>query len=111
MRTKEPKGFTLIELVVTILLLAILAVFVAPKFLTQSSYSAYTLQDEFMAELRKAQMMALNNTDRCYRVSVTGAGYQTLHYAERNNSNLCQGTLHRTDELQSLPNGTSRSMK
>ncbi|WP_037471722.1 type II secretion system protein [Shewanella waksmanii] len=71
-------GFTLVELVTTIILIAILAVTVLPRLFTTSNYSAFTLRDEFIAELRKVQLMAMNNQDRCYRINVDDSQYQTL---------------------------------
>ncbi|GGI87832.1 MSHA biogenesis protein MshC [Shewanella gelidii] len=100
-------GFTLVELVVIIIIIAILAVTALPRLFTQSSYSAYTLQDEIIAELRKTQLMALNNTDRCFRMQVSASGYQMIHFAGRNASNLCQGVVHKTGQIQSLPSNTS----
>jgi len=70
------KGFTLVELVTTIILIAILSVVVLPRLMTSSSYSAFTLRDEFVSELRKAQLLAMNNRDLCYRISVDTSGYQ-----------------------------------
>lgn len=99
-------GFTLVELVTIIILVGVLSVVALPRLFSQSGYSAYTLQDEFISELRKAQLMALNNSDRCYRIAVTGSGYQTLHFAGRT-SGSCSGTLERTEALQDFKSGAS----
>lgn len=69
-------GFTLVELVVTILLLAILSVVVLPKFIGAGSFSAYALRQQFISELRRVQMLAVNNPDRCYRLVVNDTGYR-----------------------------------
>ncbi|ACA88659.1 pilus assembly FimT family protein [Shewanella woodyi] len=74
-------GFTLVELVTTIILIAILSVVVLPRMLTNSSYSAFTLRDEFISELRKAQLLAMNNQGRCYRVAVDPQGYQLQRFS------------------------------
>lgn len=79
-------GFTLVELVTTIILIAILSVTVLPRLFTQSSYSAFSLRNEFMAELRQVQQRALNNTDRCYRIAVSSVGYQVSQFATRDNT-------------------------
>ena len=84
-------GFTLVELVTTIILISILAVTVLPRLFTQSSYSAYSLRNEFIAELRQVQQKALNNTDRCFRVTVSGTGYQVSQFSSRNGA-VCSGT-------------------
>lgn len=83
-------GFTLVELVTTIILLGILAVTVLPRLFSQSSYSAFSLRNEFMAELRHVQQKALNNTDRCYRVAVSATGYQVSQFASRDTAG-CTG--------------------
>ncbi|AVI66340.1 MSHA biogenesis protein MshC [Shewanella sp. WE21] len=84
-------GFTLVELVTTIILISILAVVVLPRLFTQSSYSAYSLRNEFISELRQVQQKALNNTDRCFRVTVSGTGYQVSQFSTRNGA-VCSGT-------------------
>ncbi|KFZ37823.1 hypothetical protein HR45_08175 [Shewanella mangrovi] len=76
---KHILAFTLIELVVTIMLLAILSVVVLPRFFGASSYSAFALRQEIIAELRRDQMLAFNNPDRCFRLHVDAAGYQLSH--------------------------------
>jgi MSHA pilin protein MshC len=84
-------GFTLVELVTTIILISILAVVVLPRLFTQSSYSAYSLRNEFISELRQVQQKALNNTDRCFRVTVSATGYQVSQFSARNGA-VCSGT-------------------
>lgn len=83
-------GFTLVELVTTVILIGILSVTVLPRLFTQSSYSAFSLRNEFMAELRQVQQRALNNTDRCYRIAVSSVGYQVSQFATRDNTG-CTG--------------------
>ncbi|MCL1094156.1 pilus assembly FimT family protein [Shewanella kaireitica] len=99
-------GFTLVELVTTIILIAILSVVVIPRLFTTSSYSAFTLREEFIAELRKVQIMAMNNQDRCYRLSVTSTQYQVSRYNGRFNEG-CSGTPARTDAAQTFQGGAS----
>lgn len=100
------RGFTLVELVTTIILIAILSVVVMPRLFNTSSYSAFTLREEFIAELRKVQFMAMNNQDRCYRLSVTPTQYQVSRYNGRYNDS-CSGTLVRTDAAQTLQGDAS----
>ncbi|MBV7317387.1 Tfp pilus assembly protein FimT/FimU [Shewanella sp. NIFS-20-20] len=97
----KTQGFTLIELVVTIMLISILSVTVLPRLLSTDSVSAYTVRDELVAELRKVQLMALNNSDRCYRVAISPLGYQVLHY-----SDACGGTLARSESVQAFERDT-----
>ena len=93
-------GFTLVELVTTIILISILAVVVLPRLFTQSSYSAYSLRNEFISELRQVQQKALNNTDRCFRVTVFGTGYQVSQFSARNGA-ACSGTALSPNPLYS----------
>ncbi|MEN8616763.1 type II secretion system protein [Shewanella baltica] len=93
-------GFTLVESVTTIILISILAVVVLPRLFTQSSYSAYSLRNEFISELRQVQQKALNNTDRCFRVNVSGTGYQVSQFSARNGA-VCSGTALSPNPLYS----------
>ncbi|MCF1427245.1 MAG: type II secretion system GspH family protein [Shewanella sp.] len=102
-------GFSLVELVVTILLIAILSATALPRFMPSSSVSGYTMRDEVIGELRRTQLMAMNNADRCYRLNFTSGGYQLIHYAGRS-GNLCTGTVEYSDKLQALPSDTSLSL-
>ncbi|WP_076412512.1 Tfp pilus assembly protein FimT/FimU [Shewanella sp. UCD-KL12] len=95
-------GFTLVELVTTIMLIAILSVVILPRLMTNSSYSAFTLRDEFISELRKAQLMAMNNQDRCYRVDIDSDGYQLRRF----DNNNCSGAS-RTEAKQDFAGGAS----
>ena len=104
-RAQRHAGFTLVELVTTMILIAILAVVVIPRLFTSSSYSAFTLQDEFISELRKVQIMAMNNQDRCYRLSVTDSNYQVSRF-----NGGCSGTPVRTDALQAFQGGASLAL-
>lgn len=89
--SQRQAGFTLVELVTTIILISILAVVVLPRLFSTSSYSAYSLRNEFMAELRQVQQKAMNNTDMCYRLSVTPNAYQLQRFSRGIGIN-CTGT-------------------
>ncbi|WP_181159890.1 MULTISPECIES: prepilin-type N-terminal cleavage/methylation domain-containing protein [unclassified Shewanella] len=104
-------GFTLVELVTTIILISILAVTVLPRLFTQSSYSAYSLRNEFIAELRQVQQKALNNTDRCYRLAVSSSGYQASQFAGRSSTG-CTGAAISPDPLyvQAFEGGASLAL-
>ncbi|WP_133405669.1 prepilin-type N-terminal cleavage/methylation domain-containing protein [Parashewanella tropica] len=82
------RGFTLIELIATMVLIGILAVSVAPKFFGPSSYSAYAVRSELISYLRNTQLRAMNNTDQCFRFSATSQGYQAL-VADKNSNGSC----------------------
>ena len=98
-------GFSLIELITTILLIGIIAVSVLPRFIGSSTYSAHSLRSEFISELRLIQLKALNNVDRCFRVDVSAAGFQLKHFT-RGVGNTC-ANLVRTESLQAFEGGAS----
>jgi len=68
------KGFTLIELVVVVLLVAILAATVLPKFLSSNGFEEYTYQAEVITKLRSIQLRAMQQTNNseCHTVLVVG---------------------------------------
>ena len=55
----EFKGFTLVELVLTLVLVGILSVSAIGLFATSDSYTARTVADRFLAQARFAQQVAL----------------------------------------------------
>ncbi|MBW8182822.1 type II secretion system protein [Shewanella nanhaiensis] len=103
---RRETGFTLVELVTTIILIAILSVVVLPRMLTNSSYSAFTLRDEFISELRKAQLLAMNNQGRCYRVAVDSQGYQLQRFGDL----TCTTTTSPTESKRHFEGGARLSL-
>lgn len=71
-RTKY-NGFTIIELIVVIIMLAIMATTVMPKFFTSTGFQEYTYQAEVIAKLRSIQLRAMQqtNSSECHSVVVT----------------------------------------
>ncbi|MGZ9899626.1 type II secretion system protein [Shewanella gaetbuli] len=106
--SSKPNGFSLVELVTTIILIGIMAAVVLPRFFSQSSYSAYTVRNEFISELRQAQLRALNNTDRCFEINVTPSGYQLRQYADR--SGTACSSLIRSEALQGFSGDATVSL-
>lgn len=96
-------GFTLVELVTTIILIGILAVTVLPRLLSSSSYSAFTLRNEFISELRYVQLKAIQNTDQCYQLDVNTSGY-TLRYFNDRVGNSCSNQF-RAEQPQTFSGG------
>lgn len=64
MRRMQQKGFTLIELVMVLVLIGIIAVFVAPKLGDVTSTKAAALKDKLRADLRYAQNLAMTKNRR-----------------------------------------------
>ena len=56
-------GFTLIELIVVIILIAIMAATVVPKILTSKDFEEYTYRDELITKLRAIQLRAMQQTN------------------------------------------------
>ncbi|WP_137224775.1 Tfp pilus assembly protein FimT/FimU [Shewanella sp. MEBiC00475] len=96
-------GFTLVELVTTMIVIGIIAVAVLPRLLSDSSYSAYTLRNEFISELRQVQLTAMQNTDQCYQIDVDNAGY-TLRYFSDRSGNSCSN-IFREEQPQTFSGG------
>lgn len=63
-------GFTLVELVAVIVLIGILAVTLAPRYLGKGGFAEYAVRDQIIAGARMAQQRAMYNHDRCYRLEV-----------------------------------------
>lgn len=59
MATHGPRGFTLIELIVIMIVLGILAVTILPRFADRSSFESRGFRDETVAILRYAQKSAV----------------------------------------------------
>ncbi len=57
----QEKGFTLVELVMTVVILGILAVMVLPRFSNSSVFQSDAFQSEVMAALRYAQKSAVSH--------------------------------------------------
>jgi MSHA pilin protein MshC len=69
---KQNTGFTLIELVIVIVILAILSVTVAPKFFSSNGFSEYAYRTDVIAKLRLIQTRAMQQAnDNCHQVMIT----------------------------------------
>ncbi|WP_350431969.1 type II secretion system protein [Shewanella sp. H8] len=102
-------GFTLVELVTTMILIGIIAVAVLPRLMSDSSYSAYTLRNEFISELRQVQLKAMQNTDQCYQLDVNASGYTLRYFNDRivtSSNNSCSNPF-RTEQPQTFSGGTN----
>lgn len=69
-------GFTMIELIVVIIMLAIMAISIAPKFLNSTGFQEYTYRDDVINTLRAIQLRAMQQTGSsgCNLVLVTTKG-------------------------------------
>lgn len=70
---RNQQGFSLIELVVVIGLLATLSVVVAPRFTDKQGFSEYAMQKRLINALRNLQLKSMYDTrsDYCHRMMFT----------------------------------------
>ena len=79
-------GFTLYELIITMLIIGALVVFAFPRFSGSAGYDEYAYQARLISTLRHMQIRALNDTrqDYCFQVNFDNAsdafGPPTLKY-------------------------------
>lgn len=79
-RSIRRNGFTLIELIMVLVLLGILAIFIAPKFSDPSVFTARGFHDETLAILRYAQKTAIAQR-RAVCVDFAAAGVSLRMFA------------------------------
>ena len=70
---KKSEGFTIIELIVVIVIIAIMSTTVIPKFFTSTGFQEYTYQAEVITKLRLIQLRAMQQTNisECHTVLIT----------------------------------------
>lgn len=87
-KLKKLQGFTLIELILTMLIISALAVYAYPRFFDKSGYSEFTLQARLISALRHMQQRAMQDTRAgfCYQInldtSTPAFGPPKLDYSE-----------------------------
>jgi len=71
------RGFSLVELVAVMVLISILAVFIAPKMTGTSGVDEYIVRDQLISAIRFAQQHAMFDqaNGHCYRVNITANNY------------------------------------
>jgi len=72
LRVRKNSGFTLIELIVVIIMIAIMAATIVPKLLSSKGFEEYTYRDELIVKLRAIQLRTMQQTDvsECQEVKV-----------------------------------------
>ncbi|MFT5760677.1 MAG: MSHA pilin protein MshC [Alteromonadaceae bacterium] len=86
-------GFTLIELVVTIILIGIMAATVVPRFFTSEGFGEYTYRDELIIKLRAIQLRSMQQTNdvACQIIRVNTSEVGLL--ATQIGTNTCDSVL------------------
>ncbi|WP_462157092.1 type II secretion system protein [Pseudoalteromonas sp. GB56] len=67
------RGFTLVELIITMVLIGVLAVTVVPRFIGSATEDAYMLRDRTIAMMRAIQLESMHNVNssNCVKISST----------------------------------------
>lgn len=92
-------GFTMIELIVTLVLLGILGVLVLSRFLQANSFDALEARDAVIATARGAQQNALGRDGVSFRIGQAGSNWQILAYADAGLVELRQVSLPMEDVI------------
>ncbi|OKY24858.1 MULTISPECIES: type II secretion system protein [Thalassotalea] len=97
------QGFTTIEMVVTIIILAIVAVTIVPKWFTSNGYEEMTYQDEIITTLRAVQMRAMQQAtdEHCHTVKVQAKTIGLLA-TDLSTSNNCHASNWQDDARYDL---------
>jgi MSHA pilin protein MshC len=93
-RYKLNKGFTLIELVITIIVVGILSAVVVPSMIAVTQHDATTAADELRRNISHVQLIAISQSQRL-RLSVNAAG--TNYTVLSCNNTACTSTTAVTD--------------
>lgn len=114
-RRVQRTGFTLVELVVTLVIVGALAAVSAPRFFSKQTFENAGFFNETLAAMRYAQKLAVS-TGCSVRVTITAGGYSLLRSAAPGSCNTAPFTAAVTDPsdptrafARSAPAGTTLS--
>ncbi|WP_333005418.1 prepilin-type N-terminal cleavage/methylation domain-containing protein [Vibrio coralliilyticus] len=100
MNAKPCRGFTLIELIMVIVLLAVVSVYAASRYVGKSSFDAQLMEEAVLSSLRLTQLRAMNRNGLCGRwiveenkaidmaASITSGACTTIFPANTNDSSF-----------------------
>ncbi|MEZ8296108.1 Tfp pilus assembly protein FimT/FimU [Vibrio splendidus] len=98
MNTKPNKGFTLVELIVVILLLAIISATAISRFGGRQVYELYALQEQASSVIRQIQ---LNRMQSNMNMNMSVSGAESLRLVAANNCIGAQSACDNTSETRS----------
>ncbi|MDO6566696.1 type II secretion system protein [Alteromonas sp. 1_MG-2023] len=77
----KDRGFTLVELIITIIVIGVLAITAAPRFLGSDTEDAISLRDRTLQFVRNMQFRAMQNTldTSCVKITATAIAPPALH--------------------------------
>ena len=84
-------GFTLVELVIIIVIIGILAITAVPRLLTDADYAHRATQDQIIAQIRLAQLRALNDRKGCYQLEFRTSTF-AIFKASRSDAGVCDAS-------------------
>jgi MSHA pilin protein MshC len=106
---KWSRGFTLAELVLTIIIVGIIAVYAAPRMNPQS-FDARIAAQELVEAIRYAQTMSMNNSGADpFRINIAGNGYSVTQNGTPVTSPLT-GAPYTDDDWSGQGIGTDTTM-
>ena len=97
-------GFTLVELIITILVIGVLAATVAPRFLGSDSEEATALRDRALQVVRNIQLRAMQNVNDTSCVKIIPS---TLAPPAGHDCSNAVSTAFDSDQVVSAPSGFS----
>lgn len=84
----KQQGFSLVELIITLVILGTLAVTVVPKFFTNESFDSFEFRDRTLTILRTMQLRAMQNTNNTLSHKVCFSSAQIAPAMTNNCANL-----------------------
>lgn len=87
-------GFTLIELVVTLIMIGIMAATIVPRLLTSNGFEEYGYRTEIISTLRAVQLRAMQQTqsDECHKIKISSDNKMLGLLAKDGSSDNCDDT-------------------
>ncbi|MDG1750527.1 MAG: type II secretion system protein [Thalassotalea sp.] len=87
-------GFTLIELVVTLIMIGIMAATIAPRLFTSNGFEEYGYRTEIISTLRAVQLRAMQQTqsEQCHKIKISNDNKMLGLLAKDSSADYCDET-------------------